>query len=94
MDQPLPPHIDLHCYSIGRRTPEFIARDIMIQLIVLVREVHSAGVFHADIKCSNILLSHKMLLQRKIHLIDFGSARPLHDGQYAGRTGQLLCGIG
>lgn len=55
------------------------ARDILIQLLRTLAEVHSAGIIHRDIKDENLLVE---LETRRVRLIDFGSGTFYKDSPY------------
>lgn len=62
------------------------ARDIMIQLLQILVEVHKAGIIHRDIKDENILVE---LETRRVRLIDFGSGTFYKDSLYTEFEGLL-----
>lgn len=55
------------------------ARDILIQLLRTLAEVHRAGIIHRDIKDENLLVE---LETRRVRLIDFGSGTFYKDSLY------------
>lgn len=72
-----------------------VARDMLLQLLQALRDVHSGGIAHRDLKPANILLSRREVetdpkLQQKfpleqepaflLKMADFGSAKDVSDG--------------
>lgn len=76
------PSCDLQKFLLGEkkkvRFSEAEVKEIMHQLVLAVKELHSKNVLHRDIKLSNILVSKDLQTKRlQVKLADFGSAKIL-----------------
>lgn len=71
---------------------ESTARELFIQIADALKHVHSAGIYHRDIKSSNILVIQKEDGSLKASIIDFGIAF-LYSGEQ-GETAQGLTIVG
>lgn len=58
---------------------EEVAKDFFAQIVLIVDEIHKAGIVHRDIKDENILVNLKT---KQLTLIDFGSGASLKEGLY------------
>lgn len=74
---------DLFDYITDRKlVPESEARYLFRQVVDIVRQCHSAGVIHRDIKDENLLITTDRQGRKVLKLIDFGSGAFLKDNIY------------
>ena len=64
------------------RVDEDDAREIIKQLLGILRYLHSMGVVHRDIKPENLIFIEEGNIQKGIQLVDFGLAKELEPGNY------------
>jgi len=81
MYHPPGPVRDLYAYSRVDSLPtdEKQARDIVVQVVSIITEVHKAGIYHQDLKHENILIE---TYTGKVHICDFGLAVRVSSGPY------------
>jgi len=73
LDRPPPPVKNLLVYGLEKlfRIKEKQLREILRQVIQIMTDIHSAGIYHQDLKHENVLIETKT---GKISIIDFGAA--------------------
>ena len=49
-----------------------IAIQILIEMVISIREVHNRGFIHRDVKASNFVLDRE---NRQVYIVDFGLAK-------------------
>ena len=72
---------------IERKLDENECKLILRQLLDVVNHLHESGIVHGDIKAENIIYDEK---NKKIALIDYGSARKVSNSSSKGITGGSL----
>lgn len=55
-----------------------IAIQILIEMVISVKEVHKRGFIHRDVKASNFVLDRE---NRKVYIVDFGLAKKHLDSE-------------
>ena len=74
---------DLFDYITERRQiPESESRNLFIQIVHIIKQVHAAGVVHRDIKDENLLITWDAKNRPTLKLIDFGSGSYVTDKPY------------
>ena len=74
---------DLFDYiKVKKRVPEGEASQLFNQVVDIIRQCHSAGVVHRDIKDENLLITKDAHGRKILKLIDFGAATFLKDNVY------------
>ncbi len=71
--------------ATGKLLSEYEARNILLQLLAALEEVHALGVLHRDIKPANIVLTDE-----RAELIDFGSSAKFIQGHTVKVSQRLL----
>jgi serine/threonine protein kinase len=71
--------------ATGKLLSEYEARNILLQLLAALAEVHALGVLHRDIKPANIVLTDE-----RAELIDFGSSAKFIHGHAVKVSQRLL----
>lgn len=61
--------VDLYDFFTMTRQPDKVIWAVFLRLVTAVKEMEDEGIFHGDLKCSNVLISN---LDQSIRVIDFG----------------------
>lgn len=61
--------------SQGRSFSPLVAINILLQMLVAIENVHSAGIIHRDVKPSNFVMGRTADDKSQVYLVDFGLAK-------------------